>query len=126
MAFTYAGTLATDRDRVRFYIQDTVENSGPLPGGTNFTDAEIDGIVTVEGSWQRAVAGLMDTLANKWATFVDITAGPHRESLSQVADAWRKQAKEWRDKYGTTSRATVGWMTRVDAYSDDVAANETS
>jgi len=125
MAFTYIGDQSTDRDKVRSYIRDTTEGSGPLPGGENFTDAEIDGFVSTEGSWQRATAALMETLANRWATFVDISAGPHRESLSQVAAAWRAQAAAWRKKYGSTSRATVGWVTRVDGYTDDVAANET-
>lgn len=125
MAFTYVGDLSTDRDKVRFYIQDTVADSGPKPSGTNFTDAEIDGLVTAEGSWQRAVAGAYEVLASIWTKFADITAGPHRESLSQVADGYRKQAKEWRDTHGSSSRMTVGWQTRVDGYSQDVAANET-
>lgn len=125
MAFTYTGDLSTDRDKVRFYIPDTADGDGPQPDGTNFTDAEIDGLVSTEGSWQKAVAGAYEALAARWTKFADITAGPHRESLSQVADGYRKQAGEWRAKYGSSSRMTVGWQTKVDGYSQDVAANET-
>ena len=56
MAFTYLGTLATDRDKARFYLRDVKEDSGPRPADANFSDAETDGLITVEGSWQRAVA----------------------------------------------------------------------
>ena len=125
MAFTYDDDLSSDRGKVRFYIQDTTDGGGPKPNGANFTDAEIDGLVMAEGSWQKAVAGAYEALAAIWAKFADITAGPHRESLSQVAEGYRKQAMKQREIHGSSSRMTVGWQTRVDGYSQDVAANET-
>jgi len=51
MAFTYAGDLGTDRDKVRFYINDRVSGSGPRPSDGNFTDDEISGLITAEGNW---------------------------------------------------------------------------
>lgn len=98
MAFTYSDALTTNRDKVRFYIQDTAEDSGPRPSGGNFTDAEIDGLITVEGSWRRAVSAAFETLAAQWSRYADISAGPHRESLSQIAKSYRQQAQEWRGR----------------------------
>lgn len=124
MTFTYVGDLSTDLDKVRFNISDKIEDSGPQPGGTSFTDEEINGLITAEGSWQKTVAACFDVLAAVWTQYSDITAGPHRESLSQVADGYRAQAQKWRDEFGSTARVQVGAMTRVDGYSDDVPANE--
>lgn len=125
MTLTYTGDLATDLDKVRFYIQDTVANSGPKPAGANFTDTELNGLITVEGSWQRAVAGAFEVLAGLWGQYVDIAVGPRRESLSQTAANYAKQAGEWRAKYGGSASGTgTRQPTRVDGYSDDVAADE--
>lgn len=124
MTFTYVGDLSTDLDKVRFNISDKVADDGPQPGGTNFTDEEIGGLVTVEGSWQKAVAGCFDALAAVWTQYNDIQAGPHREDLSQVADGYKELAKKWRDEFGSTARVRVGAMTRVDAYSNNIPANE--
>ena len=115
MAFTYLGTLATDRDKVRFYIQDTVEDSGPKPSDGNFTDAEIDGLLTAEGNWQQAVAAAFEVLEAAWAGYADWQAGPRRESASQIAERFGKNAQTWRDKQA----GGVATLTRTDAYTDD-------
>lgn len=115
MAFTYLGTLATDRDKIRFYIQDTVENSGPKPSNGNFTDGEIDGLLDVEGSWKLATAAAFEVLAAAWAGYADWQAGPRRENASQIADRYQKQADKWRDG----QRSGVATLVRTDAYTDD-------
>lgn len=122
--FTYLGDLSTDRDKARFYIGDTDPSDGPIPGGSNFSDGEIDGLITAEGSWQRAVAGAFETLAAQWGQYVDTAVGPRREQLSQTAERYTKLAAEWRKRHGSTASAGVRHITRVDGYSDDVAANE--
>ena len=125
MTFTYVGTLATDRDKVRFYIQDATANSGPKPGGTNFTDAEIDGLITVEGSWQKAVAGAYEVLAGLWGQYVDVAVGPRRESLSQTAASYESLAATWRKQSGGGSATTRGqrFPTKIDGYSSDVRSD---
>jgi hypothetical protein len=117
MAFTYVGDLSTDRDKVRFYIQDTVENSGPKPSDGNFTDAEIDGLLTVEGNWPQAVAAAYEVLEAAWAGYADWQAGPRRESASQIAERYGKKAEVWRDK----ELGGVATLTRTDAYTDDTS-----
>ena len=125
MTFTYAGTLATDLDEIRFKVQDTVSGSGVKPAGGNFTDEEIAGLLTIEGTVERTVAALYEALAAIWGNYVDTRMGARDEKLSQVADRYWKLAKQWRQDYGygATTLAT-GFVTRVDGYSDDVDSGE--
>ena len=124
MALTYSGTLATDLDKVRFYIGDRVASSGPRPASANFTDAELAGLITTEGGWQKAVAAAFETLAGEWAAYVDTAIGPRRQSFSQTADRYENLAKTWRRRSGSSSRAGSRSVTRVDGYSDDIASDE--
>jgi len=125
MAFTYVGTLATDRDKVRFYIQDTVESAGPKPDGKNFSDAEIDGLVTNEETWGRAVAAAFESLTAIWRTLYTFSADGGTYHRSNVADGYAAFAAQWRKKYGYSgSTVSTSALTRVDAYSDDIASNE--
>lgn len=125
MGVTYDDSLATDRDRVRFYVGDTVEDSGPKPGDGNFTDNEIAGLVTLEGSWQKAVAACFETLHGEYAREVDVTVGPRKEALGQTAKHYAGLASQWRERYGeSAARVGVRHMTRVDGYSDDEAYDE--
>ena len=124
MAFTYLGTLATDRDKARFYLQDTVENSGPKPSGGNFTDAELDGLITVEGSWQRAVAAGFEALAAIWRTRYDFASEGQSFRRSGVAEGFAKDAAKWRLDFGGTAQTSDSAVTRIDAYSDDIDSDE--
>ena len=123
MAFTYDGDLSTNLDKTRFYISDTVENSGPKPGSGNFTDAELGGLITAEGSYQKAVAAAFETLAGVWSQYVDISVGPRRQAYGQTAAGYEKLAKTWRRRSGSASGAGSRAVTRVDGYSDDIAAD---
>jgi hypothetical protein len=126
MTFTYVGDLSTDLDNVRFNIGDTVENTGVRPSGSNFTDEEIGGLITREGSWQKATAAIYETLAAEYARFVNLTLGPRREDMSDAAKMYKGLAEEWRAEYGTSSAGRVGSsaVTRVDAYSDDIPGDQ--
>lgn len=125
MTFTYAGTLATDLDTIRFQIGDTVENSGVKPNDGNFSDEEINGLLAREGTAERTIAALYENLAAVWARYVNTRIGPRSEELGKVADNYLKLAKQYRDDYGygrTTLR--TGFVTRVDGYSDDIDSGE--
>ncbi len=123
-AFTYDDALSDDRDKVRFHLQDTVANSGPKPDGDNFTDNELDGLVTLEGEWQRAVAAGFEALAAIWTQYADLSEGPHKETLSQIADGHRKSAALWRARSGSATPARVAGIIKVDGYSDDVTSDD--
>ena len=123
MAFTYSDALVLDRDRVRFAIGDTPPSAGPKPDDGNFTDAEIAGLLDIEGSWQRAVAGAFETLSALWAKHVTFIAGTGMQSnQSDIANSYRTSAKEWRDKYGYGKEPSAGSepVVRADGYSDDI------
>ena len=122
MSFTYTDTLTTDLDRVRFHIGDTVNDSGPRPSDGNFTDEEITGLVTLEGTWQRSVAACFERLAAEWQRYPTFKADGLSLNRSDIAKGYAEQAKIWRLKYGGTAGTTVGYkaIVKVDGYSDDV------
>lgn len=109
MTFTYNGDLATDLDYIRFKVGDTTSGSGVKPRGGNFTDEEINGLLSIEGdNTNRTIAGMFEALAAIWANYVDTKIGPRDEKLSKIADRYKSLAKQWRDDYGVDdSIATV-------------------
>jgi hypothetical protein len=109
---------------VRFHLQDKTENSGPLPSDGNFTDAELNGLITEQGSWQRAVAAGFDALETAWANHADKTVGPRSESMSQIAERYAEKRKAWEKKHGLADTAGSLFLQRVDQYSDDVPHDE--
>ena len=125
MAFTYDDTLTGARDKVRFWVQDVSEGSGPKPSDGNFTDAEIDGLVATYGSWQRAVYAALMVLATSWRRFPDFrTESGFSLNRTDIADGYHKQALDWAKQYGIPTAlmgSTAGYAatTRVDGYSDD-------
>lgn len=123
MTFTYAGDLGTSLDKVRFYIGDTTENAGVKPSDGNFTDEELNGLISNEGSWQAAVAAAAEVLAMLYATEVDIAVGPRRESLSQAAERYTAMGKTWRRQYARTTVSQTAPV-RVDGFSQSVDAED--
>ena len=123
--FSYNPTLSGDIDKVRFYIGDKVVSAGPRPGDGNYTDNEITGLVSVEGSWERAVAAAFETLAAEWIRYPSFQADNFAISRSHIAKNYQEQASVWRkrhgaavpdDLYGSPGGAAI---TRADAYSND-------
>jgi len=115
MAFTYVGDLSTDLDKVRFCIQDITEDSGPLPADANFSDAAIAGLITLEGTWQRATAAAFETLAAAWTRHVTFTADGLSLSRSDIADGYTEKAALWRKRWGSAS-GQIGTLDREDKY----------
>ncbi len=122
MAFTYVDSLATDRDRVRFAIQDTTSGGGPKPADANFSDAEISGLITNEGSWQRAVAGAFEALEAAWRRYPNFSTTGLSVNRTAIADGYATKAATWRRTYGAPSTARAGSrsVTRQDGYSSDL------
>ena len=125
MAFSYSDDLLSDKDRVRFAIGDTALSAGPKPADANFTDAEIAGLVSLEGTWQRAVAAAFENLASLWAKHVTFNADGMQASQSDVAAGYRTSAAEWRLRYGGVAFAGSEPITRADGYSNDLDNIET-
>lgn len=130
MAVTYSDSLASARDRLRFAIGDTTSGAGPKPGDANFSDAELDGLLVIEGTWQRAVAAAFEALAALWAKHPTFDADGMSSNQSDIAAQFRMSAEVWRTRYGTSIAAGASTSsgsapsTRIDGYSTDLD-NET-
>lgn len=99
MSFTYTAPT-TDRDKVRFYIGDTTENAGVKPDGSNFSNEELDAILSLTGSWVTAVPVALRTLANIFASALRSSSiEGYSENFGDAPGALRVQATEWELKY---------------------------
>lgn len=129
--FNYDDSLPTDRDRVRFHVRDTVLEHGPLPQDANFSDEELNGILAVEGSWQRGVAGALEALAVAWRKYPNLESDQFGLSRSHISRGYADDAKYWRDQYGFPTDGpsahgapgSRGYI-RVDGFSDDLVVGE--
>jgi len=112
MAFTY--DVTTDRGKARLTVGDNTSGSGVLPGGTNFTDAEVDAAITLCGSWQQAALFLLRAAAAQWAVkAASLSIGDYAESrrqaenLTKLAEALEaKLPGSWSDM--GLGKSTVG------------------
>lgn len=107
MTFTYSGAPDNDRDRVRFSLRDITEDEGPRPEGGNFSDEEIDALITTEGIWQRAVAAGLESLAVEWALNPTYSADNFSISNSHISMGFTRQAEAWRKRWGSIYTAQV-------------------
>ena len=99
-AVTYNDALTNDSDKVRFQIGDTLADDGPLPGDANFTDAELDALLTREGTWQRTVAACYEVLASKYANHTTFSAHGGTFTRSDASSVYKKLAEDWRADWG--------------------------
>ena len=126
MSFSYFANLTDDVHKVRFEINDTVPDLGPLPLAKNFEDEEIQNLIDQEGSWQRAVAHAFERLSQAWRLYPNIESDQFGLSRSHISRGYAEDAVRWREAWGFSATATqtegvrtISW-TRVDAYSDDL------
>lgn len=127
MSFTYSHNLSLDVHKVRFHIQDVEIGSGPLPEDENLSDEEITAQITIEGSWQRAVAACLERIAVAWRKFPNLESDQMGLSRSHISNGYMQDAKRWRDQYGyATEKVGVGSISpiRIDAYSTDLRISD--
>ena len=118
MSHSYmTSTSAVDRDFVRFRINDITVDAGPRPGGENFSDEELDMIITEEGSWQRAVAACYEALSAAWAQHTSWTADGMSISQYATMQKYDDLASSWRRMYGGLATAHSRSVIRTDGYS---------
>lgn len=124
--FTY--DLATSTGLVRLELGDDQYQAGVKPDGTNLTDEEIGVYLEREGAVMRAVAGLCEMLSVRYSGLSDVSVGPRRESLGQIANAYANRARDLRAKYGGNSAQVNGSFsyqpTRADGYSSAASGDE--
>lgn len=95
MAFTY--DLTTDRGKTRIWLGDTVEDKGPRPRKTNYSDAEIDYLLSSQsGSVNKAIAAGFDLLAGEWMSYsIQEREGDVSYDAKGLADRYKELAKDW-------------------------------
>jgi len=99
MTFTY--DLSEDDvnllniSRVRLELGDTTANAGVRPNGSNLTDEEILlWLDEQDNDIMQTVARACAALANMWTNVANITVGPRREELGQIAKGWADRAAQ--------------------------------
>ncbi len=107
MAFTYTDDLTADRDKVRFWLHDIVEDQGPLPKNRNFSDNEVNGLLTIEATWQQAIAAGFETLASAWSKEGSFSVFNGSFTKSTAASYYMKEAKTWRKRHGDSDSTTA-------------------
>ena len=122
MAFTYSEALTTDRDKVRFRIGDTQLDVGPRPDKRNFSDAEITFVISEESDQVNgAIAHCFEILASEWSSYaLSEKEGEVQFDAKEVAENYRKQAEDWREKPGggdeAERSASLITLQRTDPY----------
>lgn len=120
---TWTSVLSTDIGLMRLELGDDALGAGVLPDGSNLSDEQLQVYLDREGTVMRAVAGVCEMLATRFAAVADLQVGPRRESLSQVSKSYAERAARLRETYGTPlvddagAVLTVGFA-RVDGFSE--------
>lgn len=73
---------------------------------------------------RRALAGICEMLATRYAQVADLQVGPRRESFGQISKAYSQRAKDLRDRYGEPEGVWAVPVIRVDGYSNSVTSTE--
>jgi hypothetical protein len=105
MAFSYDDSLSTNRDKMRFHLNDTVEGKGPKPANGNFSNDEIDALLSSEDTWRLAVAAGFEVLASAWSPQTSFSVVNGSFTRSDASKQYLAMAKDWRQKYGTSATA---------------------
>lgn len=88
MAWTYDTTLATNRDKVRLAVGDTIDIDPQL------TDEEIDGMLLIYGGVKSTAIAVLRVLAAKYARYADKWVGDLKILASQKHEAYLRMAEE--------------------------------
>ena len=120
MSINYDDRLTDDSDKVRFWLQDTVDDRGKKPANKNFSDAEITALISQGGSWESAVALGFDALAAAWQSETTFSVENGSYSRSDAAKGYRDLADDWRERHGIDATATEN----VGAKSVDFSGND--
>jgi len=103
MTWSYNTSLATDKDKVRFYIGDTDQTDQLLQ------DEEISFLLTEMSNVLLAAAHAAKAVAAKFSRQADKAAGDLRVSLSQKAQAYMSLAADL-EKRATTALTYPTWQ----------------
>lgn len=109
--------ILTDLDRFRLQLGDT-NAADPL-----FNDDEAQHFIASTSSTAAAVAMAVDALTLRFAREYDVTVDGQSFNRSQIAQVLSKHGERLQDTAGR--EVETMFVTRIDAYSDDVRADDT-
>lgn len=113
MTHSYSLALTDSISKIRFEIGDTSPEAGQgvKPDGNYLHDEELQYILTKEGTFGRALAGVCEVLARMWTKVASASVGPLSEQQGEIAAKWASRAKELRATYGYDTDDTVSGFT---------------
>lgn len=111
MGFTYDASLASDRDRVRFLLQDTT-NSTARPNLLD--DGEIAWVLTVEQNVYMAAALCAEALSTRFRGLVSKSVGSLSLTYDKAAETWKAIADRLRARGSLHMLPTAGGILKDD------------
>ena len=113
MAFTY--DVSTSLGQLRLEIGDTVLDAGPRPGGANYSDAELNVVLTpiiaAGYTYGRAVPSALRLLANEWSGQASVAVPEYSAQYGAIAENYRKSAADWERITDATGAGVAGGIT---------------
>jgi hypothetical protein len=110
-------SIATPLDEFRLLLGDR-DSATPI-----YNDVEAQWFIDQQASVPLAVADALEALAREYARKADVTIDGQSFKLSQASKAYADRAKELRATAGAA--VTTQYVTRQDAYSDTISAEDT-
>lgn len=112
--YEYEPSLATDKDRVRFLVQDVVDGAWLL------SDEEYTWLLTQYGSIEQAALQALYTLSRRYSLLADKAVGDLSISYSQLSANFAARAKEVLDLAG----GAVGSVAVATPYAGGLSISE--
>jgi hypothetical protein len=106
--FSYDKTLASDKDKVRFYIQDNKEHD------VFFEDEEIEAMLQDYRNPKACAIQLCYTLAALFAGLPDEKVGPYSVSYRTLSEKYTKLADSMRTQQNRTLNGYAGGLDRAE------------
>jgi hypothetical protein len=122
MTFTYVGPATSDRDKVRFLIQDT-DSTAP-----HMTDEEINWLISEWADVYDAAANAADVLAGQYAHRADYSKSVGDLSLNETfsTQSQRFAALATNLRLNRMRRFAPSWIANADALKSTSARNVTT
>jgi hypothetical protein len=125
VGFTYDEGHGADRDRVRFAIGDTVLDHGPRPNNGNFSNEELNALLTEYGEWPCAVAAVFRALHAEWSIRPVFGPGELSTTHANVAIQHDRAAAYWSTRCAdaqpsVTPVVRMVAVKRIDGYTDQL------
>jgi hypothetical protein len=109
VTWSYSGNpAASDRDRLRFDLGDTVAED-PL-----LQDEELDFCLAQESSYYGALARACEAIAMRFSREASVSTGRLSLQLAERAKQWTERAQEYRKRAAAAHAPSVGGLSKAE------------